>query len=342
MDESYGARVGVELEGFCYRDGKPLPLDLDWLVTINDEAKKHGIPGNVTTDAGVGHIEFVTHPLSSPRDTHAALVALREFIPTSTEVHFVNKRPGMSFGRPTPWIDLPRLKTLLRAVSLVHPVGWQKVLHMSDFSSLHVTIDLTPDSPEGVLVINYFNLVTPWFAQHIATVFEEDNTNHLDAWLGWMSREYLPDPERWLSNPQALVESFESLCSLVSADSEGKTSDGWCVDLEGRKQWGRRSDEGSVWWFARPRKSYRSECSDGAVEIRIAPSMRPHRAVQVTHLISTVVDHLVLLCRGRNYESPDDAGSIFRSMNAVFPFLPETPPTVAEWYEQIAVQTSVR
>jgi len=255
-------KVGVELEGFVYRYGEPVDV-YEWILSEqgSEEWKIDGVI--VKTDAGRHMIELALPPLEINDLSFIPEMIeriLRNF-PKEWKFFWQGYDPG-DLPAESLWAPKQRYFALQRALSIESPERWKGVHQMTKVASVHVHLDADfEDGGQIVALLNTFNNADD-LRRRFAT------QGRVAKWFGWADPRRLPNKRngRIFSSYEDLKEFIGRIPRLLRYGEGGLEP-----DLKTRSLLGDPLSEGTLWWWARPRKSL------GTVEVRIADSMVPEK-----------------------------------------------------------------
>jgi hypothetical protein len=256
-------RVGIELEGFVYLNGEPVDV-YQWLVCHlgSEEGEINGVL--VKTDAGKHMIELALPPVEVRDLDHIPEMVyktMQEF-PRNWKFCWQGYDPG-NLPAQALWAPKQRYFAIKRALQRESPPTWKGVENLSRVASVHVHLDVDFERDGGrvVALLNTFNN-----ADDLRGKFS--TPERVDKWFGWADPRRLPNPpgeRRIFGSFQELEEFIGGIPRLVKQGSTGALE----PDLKEMSRLGDRLSEGTIWWWARARRTLRT------VEIRFADSMEP-------------------------------------------------------------------
>jgi len=181
----------------------------------------------------------------------------------------------------------------LFAISACRDVVNEKTKPMGRWQSTQFHIEVNPLSPEGVTLINIFNVIAVHMNQAVAQKFGKDDTGHLDIYRDYANAKRFY-PNHWFTGSEDLQQFVHTIPSLIK--QEGDTITPHVFDESGKvthSKLGVALDEGAIWWPARPRVSFASETSPGTIELRPFPSLEPEYIVQLADDLRRVTEFMV-------------------------------------------------
>lgn len=253
--------VGLELEGFAYKDGKKVN------VLSEKDALGHLPQGSWTSDAGINQIEII-NPIPQWGVSQACrqLRELAANLPKEWEVAWTARLPGHSSTHTPEWAEKARYSAMHQALAVECPDSWHLVKQMAAWSALHVNIGVSPWSTAGMLMMNLINNIGPYIGHVVRDMFP-DSRGHFSVWRHWARSERLPRYGEWWMSPFHYGSHFRSLPRLIDA---GSKEAGQCyVDMRSPRSIFNPIDLGTNWKLARPKRSP----SGWYIELRVLPSM---------------------------------------------------------------------
>ncbi|MEM5815515.1 MAG: hypothetical protein QXL14_00495, partial [Candidatus Aenigmatarchaeota archaeon] len=184
--------VGLELEGFVYKNGEPVDV---WEV-VKDGVEVAGA-GIIKTDAGRHQIEWAIYPSSSWEElSEKYFLVLKEtrkrlgevdihFVPVDANLINLKLHEIRKF-----WAPKDRYRILWRALEKEVGRRWWGVLRMAAVSAIHIHVSIPGllESREGLRVVNYFNSHFWRYANSIRSSY----------WWGWCDPRRAPaQPGQW-------------------------------------------------------------------------------------------------------------------------------------------------
>ncbi|MGB9598639.1 MAG: hypothetical protein ACPLZH_02230 [Minisyncoccales bacterium] len=242
-------RLGVELEGFVYDQNGPVDV-FSFLCNSKGKEEWRLEKGVVKTDAGKHMIEISLDPVERDQINQIPQMIKDILVQLPCSWMFIWKGiDGVSYtkeGLMTMWAAKERYRQIWKALEKEVGEKWVGVLDMCRLASTHVHLEISPNSPQGIQILNLFNRPNP--------LFKWCSETRKKIWQNglWADVRRLPRP-RQFESPEHLFEFWDSIPSLLS----------------GERTFPDPLREGTTWWWARPRWSL------GTVEIRIADSMSP-------------------------------------------------------------------
>lgn len=273
-------RVGVELEGFVFCNGKPVDV-YNWLLEEYGEEKVKTKCGVIKTDAGKHLIEVALQPVSfNELDVIPDLVkeSLEEVrMPKEWKLIFQDVDPRGLAWEMQEWAPKLRYKVIWEALKREAGEKWRGVLCMARLASTHIHFEVNLQDPKLVQVFNFFNM----FFDMPNSLLKYASEQRINAWRGdWARKERLPYFRRWES-----IEEMENFWQSIPRLLRNSNSE-WSLDLETFPNLGDPVAESTTWWWCRPRWSL------GTIEIRLADSMPPE---EIPKYVKEVILYLDLL-----------------------------------------------
>lgn len=319
---------GLELEVHATQDGKPA----DGAVLgeyLDRQISQHG---KIESDAGVGLVEFITHPTAS---IGAAVESLR-FIENAlrafeVKLHHTVYRPA-HFGPPQ-WSPKPRYKALIKASRRERPESWRLINEMRGLASAHLNMSgpgFDPLCEEGQLVMNALRNAGP----HIAAFVHDElgyGYGHLSMW-DFADKRRMPDWHRWHPDFVSFNAEFAGKPRFVGETDHG--SGKWQPLPTGECSVYNPVDLGTYWDFARPKLIPGSK-GRHYLEVRLLPSMELEQIEKYTTILWQICESIHSWHgqeRGFEAVTREEVGPLFQTLHEQFGnIFPTKPLDEATW-----------
>ena len=271
--------IGIEIEGFVY-DENNRRVDVYKWIKENGGDEKIVIDeiGTIKTDAGIHQIEFNIMQSTNTDEIFQRWFELLAVLPKNWHILYLAEDPYINASNYEKikqiWCNKDRYKAIWDALSQ-ESKEWHKVLYMCKYSSVHIHINIEPDSAEGIRLINFFNMNAYKIWSKFA--YPENNCRYF-SWHGWARKERLPYNKPIFVSNKDLRLYFASIPRLIKS-----CEDKWSIDLKNSSIPGDVVSEGTIWWWCRPRWSLNT------IEIRIFDSVPVDGLYSILSYINTAL-----------------------------------------------------